>query len=133
MSRIRIHLALTGAALTAILIAAACFSEHTPAGPDNSALCSNAGGSVVNGSTLVIIRDFAFDTENVSVQAGGTVTWVNCESADAAAHTSTSDQGVWSSPLLASGDVFTVRFDNPGVFPYHCEPHPFMTGTVTVQ
>ena len=116
----------------AALIAVACFSEHSSAGPDNSDLCSNPGGSVVNGSTLVTIRDFSFQTQNVTIQAGTSVTWVNCET-DGTAHTSTSDQGVWASPLLAPGQAFTQTFDTPGVFPYHCEPHPFMTGTVTVQ
>jgi plastocyanin len=124
-------IALLGLGLAGLVVA--CFSEHSPAGPDNSALCSNPSGSVVNGSTLVIIRDFAFETQNVTVQPSTSVTWVNCEAADAAAHTSTSDGGAWSSPLLSTGDVFTLTFDTPGVFPYHCEPHPFMTGTVTVQ
>jgi len=121
-----------GLALSAAAVAAACFSEHTATGPDNSALCNNPGGSVVNGSTLVTIRGFAFQTQNVQIQAGSSVTWVNCESS-AIEHTSTSDQDVWSSSLIAPGDVFIQTFDTPGVYSYHCEPHPFMTGTVTVQ
>jgi plastocyanin len=130
MSRIHGRLLVAGLALAAILVA--CFSEHTPAGPDNSTLCSNPSGSVVNGSTLVIISEFAFQTQNVTVPAGSSVTWVNCETSGTA-HTSTSDQNVWSSPLLAPGDAFTQTFDTPGVYPYHCDPHPFMTGTVTVE
>jgi plastocyanin len=130
MSRTPGWLAIAGLALAAILVA--CFSEHTPAGPDNSTLCSNPSGSVVNGSTLVIISEFAFQTQNVTVPAGSSVTWVNCETSGTA-HTSTSDQNVWSSPLLAPGDAFTQTFDTPGVYPYHCDPHPFMTGTVTVE
>jgi plastocyanin len=130
MSRTPGWLAIAGLALAAILVA--CFSEHTPAGPDNSTLCSNPSGSVVNGSTLVIISEFAFQTQNVTVPAGNSVTWVNCETSGTA-HTSTSDQDVWSSPLLAPGDAFTQTFDTPGVYPYHCDPHPFMTGTVTVE
>jgi plastocyanin len=116
----------------AVLVVVACFSEHSPAGPDNSALCANPGGSVVNGSTLVTIGAFAFQTQNVTIQAGTSVTWVNCEDT-ATDHTSTSDQGVWDSPLLAPNDAFTQTFDTPGVFSYHCAPHPFMTGTVTVE
>jgi plastocyanin len=130
MSRTPGWLAIAGLALAAILVA--CFSEHTPAGPDNSTLCSNPSGSVVNGSTLVIISEFAFQTQNVTVPAGSSVTWVNCETSGTA-HTSTSDQDVWSSPLLASGDAFTQTFNTPSVYTYHCDPHPFMTGTVTVE
>jgi plastocyanin len=116
----------------AALVVVACFSEHTPAGPDNSSLCSNPGGSVVNGSTLVTIRNFAFQTQNVTIAAGTSVTWVNCETSGTA-HTSTSDGEVWDSPFIAPGEAFTQTFDTPGVFPYHCTPHPFMTGVVTVQ
>jgi plastocyanin len=130
MSRVRSRIAVAG--VSAVLIVLACFSEHTPAGPDNSLLCNSPGGSVVNGSMLVTIRSFSFQTQNVTIQQGTTVTWVNCET-DGTAHTSSSDQSVWSSPLLAPGAVFTTTFDTPGVFPYHCQPHPFMTGTVTVQ
>jgi plastocyanin len=118
--------------LTLLGLGIACFSEHTAPTADNSALCDNPSGSVVNGSTLVTIRSFAFETQNVQVATGGSVTWVNCESS-ATSHTSTSDQGVWSSPLIAPGDAFTETFDTPGVYSYHCTPHPFMTGTVTVQ
>src|SRR6185503_4102666 len=88
MSRAHGRLAVASLTLAAILVA--CFSEHSPAGPDNATLCTNPGGSVVNGSTLVIIREFAFETQNVTVQAGASVTWVNCETSGTA-HTSTSD------------------------------------------
>jgi plastocyanin len=84
---------IVGAGFAAV-IAVACFSEHTPAGPDNTSLCSNPGGSVVNGSTLVSIRNFAFETQNVTIAAGSSVTWVNCET-NGTAHTSTSDQEIW--------------------------------------
>jgi plastocyanin len=29
--------------------------------------------------------------------------------------------------------VHDQRFDTPGVYSYHCAPHPFMTATVIVQ
>ena len=131
MSRNRSRIALLGLTLAGIL-GIACFSEHSPTGTDSSSLCTSPAGSVVNGSTLAIIRAFSFQTQNVTIQTGTTVTWVNCKT-DGTAHTSTSDQGVWASPLLPPGQAFTQTFDTPGVFPYHCEPHPFMTGTVTVQ
>jgi plastocyanin len=64
------------------------------------------------------------------VRAGTRVTWVNC---DPDSHTSTADGAQWSSPLLATGDAFTHTFDAAGDFPYHCEPHPFMTARVIVE
>ncbi len=121
-------------ALAGVVIAAACFSEHSATtAPDLSALCNVAPGPGVGGSTLIAIRNFSFQAGDVRVKAGTSVTWVNCEPPGTPSHTTHSSQDVWQSPLLAPGDTFTRTFDTPGVFPYHCDPHPFMTASVTVE
>jgi plastocyanin len=128
------HLALLGLALAGVVVAAACFSEHSPTAPNTSgAICSVPLGPGVGGSTLIAIRDFSFQANEVTVKAGSSVTWVNCEPAGTESHTTHNDQGVWQSPLLAPGETFTQVFATPGVFPYHCDPHPFMLGTVRVE
>ncbi len=125
----QLAIALAGAGL-AILVA--CFSERGEAtAPPASGECSvpiSAAGSVV-----VAVRDFSFQPATVRVQAGTTITWVNCEPETGEAHTSTSDSQVWSSDFLSPGTTFSHTFDQVGSFPYHCEPHPFMTGTVVVE
>jgi plastocyanin len=63
------------------------------------------------------------------------VTWIN---RDRAPHTVTSGvvptpDGLWDSgalPIEVGG--FTHVFNEPGEFPYWCQIHPFMVGTVTV-
>ena len=40
---------------------------------------------------------------------------------------------MWNSGLLSRYATFQRTFDAAGAFPYHCTPHPFMHGTVTVQ
>jgi plastocyanin len=125
---VRLVAALAGAGLVALL---ACFSEREATAPAATGECLvpvSAAGSVV-----VAIRDFSFQPAIVNVPAGATVTWVNCEPETGEAHTSTSDNGVWSSELLPPGATFSHTFDQAGSFPYHCEPHPFMTGTVVVE
>jgi plastocyanin len=87
----------------------------------------------VGGSTLDAILGFAFLPSDLHVRAGSSVTWLNCEPAGTPSHTSTSIQGVWNSPLLAPGEAFTQTFDTPGVFPYICAVHPFMTASITVE
>jgi plastocyanin len=87
-------------------------------------------GDDIPGSTVVVIRRFAFGPAELRVRVGERVTWINC---DEDAHTSTADGGEWASPLLAPGQGFTQTFSAAGEFPYHCEPHPFMTGTVIVE
>lgn len=118
----------TGFALSGGLLAG-CFSEHEATAPLEGS-CGLPLGEGIPGSTLVVIRGFAFGPTEVRVRPGERVTWVNC---DQDQHTSTADGGQWTSPLLSSGDAFTQTFASPGEFPYHCDPHPFMTGRVVVQ
>jgi plastocyanin len=108
---------------------AGCFSQHEATAPVEG-VCSFPVGEGVPGSTLVIIRGFAFGPGDVRVRAGERVTWVNC---DTDIHTSTADGGQWASPVLAPGDGFTQAFPTAGEFAYHCEPHPFMIGRVIVE
>jgi plastocyanin len=122
-------------ALVALTIAgiAGCVSERASGPGVDLAACSANLPSEAFGSTIVIIRDFAFTPAAVHVRPGTRVTWVNCGAVGTDAHTSTADAGSWSSPLLAPGETFTQDFATLGAFAYHCVPHPGMTGTVTVE
>ena len=120
-------------ALPLIVALTACFSSKNPDITGPAGDCRFSSSSGVPGTTVVAIRNQAFAPVEIRIRAGGTVTWVNCEEAGAEAHTSTADQGQWSSVSLASGDVFSHTFPQPGVFSYHCTPHPFMTASVVVE
>jgi plastocyanin len=120
-------------AIVSCAILVACFSERT-SGPSNTLEGCNAQlPAEAFGSTIVIIRDFAFTPAQVQVRPGTKVTWVNCGAPGEDAHTSTADGGTWTSQLLAPGATFTREFPTAGAFPYHCQPHPQMTGSVTVE
>jgi len=126
-----------GAAIGALVAAAAgCFSERSAStAPPGEGECSVAIGGGIVGSTqaLVAIRDFSFQPAEVRVAIGTKVTWINCEPVGTPAHTSTSDAGVWSSPRLDPAATFSRTFDQAGRFPFHCEPHPFMTAAIVVE
>lgn len=111
----------------------ACVSERSSAPPENLDDCSAQLPAEAFGSTIVVIRDFRFSPAQVSLRPGTKVTWVNCGASGDAAHTSTSDANVWGSNLLPPGATFTREFPRAGAFPYHCQPHPSMRGTVTVE
>lgn len=81
-------------------------------------------------SGMVNIRDFAFGPEEIRIRPGETVAWTN---ADPVLHAVTSDDGLWDSGLLESGEGYLRRFDEPGRYPYHCTPHPQMKGVVVVE
>lgn len=77
----------------------------------------------------VSIVDFRFEPNGVEVEAGGTVTWTN---RDSATHNVTAEDGSFSSGGLAPGDSWSHTFDEPGAWEYRCTIHPSMQGTVVV-
>lgn len=78
----------------------------------------------------VNIKGLAFSPATVRIKVGQTVEWVN---GDPLAHTVTADDKSWGSGFVNQGGSFTRRFTAAGSFPYHCEPHPQMKGTVIVE
>lgn len=89
------------------------------------------GGTAVAASQFVTIAGLAFSPQAVTVSVGETVTWTNN---DTQIHTATADDGSWNAGNIAGGGgIGAVVFSVAGTFPYHCEIHPQMTGTVTVE
>jgi plastocyanin len=90
-----------------------------------------AGGTALAADQAVAISGFSFSPASVTVNVGDTVTWTN---SDAQAHTATADDASWDTGTIGgSGGTGAVTFATAGTFPYHCDIHPQMTGTVTVQ
>ena len=80
-------------------------------------------------TALVSISNFAFNPSITTVRVGTRVTWTNN---DPTPHTVTSDSGSFGSGTLATGQSFSLTFNTPGTFTYHCAIHPMMTGTIVV-
>jgi plastocyanin len=68
------------------------------------------------------------------------IVWVN---KDTTFHSITSDTGyvdpingkfdsLGTIGLVAPGNTYEFVFTRPGEYPYHCEPHPWMTGKVEI-
>lgn len=115
--------------------ALACFSERG-SGPtgSSSAQCSVPVSVIDSMHFVVAIRDFLFQPDSITVPAGATVTWVNCETPPQEPHTTTADGGVgWDSPELNPGQRFSHTFPAPGTSTYHCTLHPSMLGKVIVE
>jgi plastocyanin len=137
----RVTLALVAAAvLPAVILAAGCFSERSsPTDPTDGGIagtCRIPVGSSVVGSVqaVIAIKDFRFVPDTLRVPRGTTVTWVNCEEDFAnEQHNATSESGAWATALLSPTAIDSRRFDEAGVFPYFCEPHPFMKATIIVE
>ena len=79
----------------------------------------------------VSIVNSTFSPSTLEIAVGDIVIWTNAYSST---HTVTSDDEIFSSGNLSSGDTFQYQFTSVGEFPYHCDFHPTsMTGTITVQ
>ena len=90
-------------------------------------------GAVVEGN-----ENYVPNKPTVELESNNKVIWQNN---DDTAHTVTPDHrstdsysGDFGSPgVLKPGDVYEFLFTEPQDVPYHCTPHPWMTGTITVQ
>jgi len=80
----------------------------------------------------VLIHNFAFEPENLTVRKGDTVSWTN---KDFAPHNITRNERDESTTKLStnmsSGEKFTMTI-NSG-FDYLCGLHPSMTGKILIQ
>ena len=77
-----------------------------------------------------------FIPNKVTVAVGGTVSFVN---SDTAPHTSTSGSpsdgpsGVWDSSLVMPGATYDTTISSAGTYDYFCMVHPWMTGIVIAK
>jgi len=79
----------------------------------------------------VDIVEFSFSPDPVDVSIGDTVTWTNQGTVP---HTATAeDRGVLQSGPISPGDSFSQVLSQAGEFPYFCEFHPNMHGTIIVK
>lgn len=86
--------------------------------------------SAVQSEQTVVIKDFAFTPQTLRVKVGTTVTWIN---SDSVAHSAVSDNGMFDTKLLASGEKGSYTFTKAGTYTYKCNIHPSMTGTIVVE
>lgn len=117
----------SSAAATEIAASAAGASDTTDAGAADAA---NAGGKTATGALSVEIKNFAFNSKELEVPVGSTVTWTNL---DSVAHTATADEGAFNSGNLNPGESYSIDLKTAGSFTYNCSYHPNMQGTIDVK
>jgi plastocyanin len=79
----------------------------------------------------IVIKDFHFTPETLTVKAGEKVTWIN---RDEEPHTVVSvEKQFKKSSALDTDQEFTITADTPGTYTYYCSVHPKMTGTIVVE
>ena len=101
--------------------------------------CGSDSGTVAAapaGKSAVAVKQFQFMPAELVVKAGTEVTWTN---EDDILHTATSgatpgtSDGQFDGPMDGKGKSFSHTFNHAGRYPYFCNRHNSMTGTVVVQ
>ena len=114
------------AGLLVLSLFTACSKNDDDKGGNNN---GGGGGGGIK-TKAVSITGFAFSPSSITIDNGTTVTWTN---EDEAPHTVTADDASFTSGDLKKGDTFSHKFTAAGTVAYHCNIHPSMTASVTVQ
>ncbi|HEY2102434.1 MAG TPA: cupredoxin domain-containing protein [Chthoniobacterales bacterium] len=79
----------------------------------------------------VIVDNYTFSPQVLSVPKGGTVTWINHDNVPHVI--ASADNQFQKSPALKTGQSFTHTFATAGVYSYFCSIHPRMTGKIIIK
>jgi plastocyanin len=128
---------LTLAALAAVaLLAASCGDDDDDSSAATTTAAAAATTTVAGGATTapaggakITVAGSAFSPSELTVKVGEAVT---IENTDGLGHTFTADDGAFNEALDPSSSA-TYTPDAAGSFPYHCNIHPSMEGTLTVE
>ena len=134
---------LAGAALVLVAVLGACgddddldtagtdtTSATTAPGEDYGGSAGGADEADADRASTVVAADFRFTTVPPAT-AGAEVTFAN---EDGVPHTMTADGGSFDTGTVAAGESGTLTAPTePGDYPFHCEVHPAMQATLTVE
>lgn len=116
-----------GGATTAPTSAPSAEASAEASAPAAGAVCTESAAA---GEVSVTIADFAFSPADITASVGQTITFTNNDSAP---HTATLDDDSCGTANLSDGDSGGLTFTVAGTYPFHCEVHPNMKGTITVS
>ena len=129
-------LAAAAAGVLLVLGLAACGDDSgddvaTGAGDGTTTVAPADDGGNSDGGEEVYIEAKDFSLTSVTVQPG---VEVEVENEGEQQHTVTSDDGAFDSGHVAPGSKGSITAPTePGEYPFHCEIHASMTGTLTVE
>src|SRR3990167_1229722 len=85
----------------------------------------------------VTLSEIRFKPQNIKIEKGTKVTWINQDDVDHYINTDSHPAHTYfpqqNSQALGNGDTYSVTFNTPGIYPYHCSAHPEnMAGAILV-
>lgn len=87
---------------------------------------------------MIKLQNIAFNPKSILISRNTRVTWVNKDSVIHTINTDVHPAHTYylsqNSKDLTMGQSYSVTFDTPGVYPYHCTPHAkSMKGSILVE
>jgi len=98
--------------------------------PASTAAGGTCAATTDAGTVPVSIKGFAFDPGDISANVGDIITFTND---DTTAHTATLQDSSCSTSVLGVGQAEGLVFTQAGSYPFRCDIHKQMTGTITVS
>lgn len=138
MSRFTMRTAALGAVSILTLTLAACGGGAASSAPVPAssaaavpslaiAACSETKDA---GVVAVAIKDFKFNPADISAKVGEVIAFTND---DSAGHTASLVDGSCTTPTIASGTSDGLVFTVAGSYPFQCNIHTNMKGTITIS
>jgi copper-containing nitrite reductase len=98
----------------------------------------SAGAAQKPGATIRILPGAGnynspktYEPKVLTIKRGTTVAWLNTD--PGMVHNVGDDGGAFQSSLLRPNESWAYTYNKPGVFPFHCLPHPWMKGKIIVR
>jgi plastocyanin len=110
-----------------VLVVALAAGKSRPASPASG---GKPGGVVETSADVhVTIQNYAFSPAKLTVKVGTKIIVTN---KDQTAHTLTAQSGAFDSGTIQPNKTMSFTVKKAGVYPFYCQFHAFMTGTMTV-
>jgi plastocyanin len=85
----------------------------------------------------VVVKDIAFQPQNLIISNGTTVTWINQDPVihyvNTDGHPAHTYYRAMNSRALNQGSTFSLTFNRSGIYPYHCSAHTNMTASLLIE
>ena len=126
--------------LVCLIVATACSGPDEATEPETTTTVAQTSTSETVTTTApadgeatptlaISIAAFRFTGDDAGT-VGDTVQITN---SDSVSHTWTSTDGAFHSGIIGSGETFTHTFEEAGTFPYFCQIHTEMSGSITID
>lgn len=109
------------------IVTAACGGDQQTTPPETTTTAVT--GEDTTPALSITIAAFRFS----GAETGAVGDTVQVTNSDSVSHTWTSTDGAFHSGMLGSGETFSHTFEEAGTYPFFCQIHTEMSGTITIN